>query len=127
MRNVTRGGRCLDSPRHRPSTRNHPVPTSHADRHVQSMSPYGSAEAVLDVVFGQLGRGPYIAGERCTAADVLWGAALDWMTAFKLIDPPPAVRAYVDRMMAKPGVLRAGERDRELMAAAQPEAGGTAA
>jgi glutathione S-transferase len=84
-----------------------------------SMSPYGDVETVLGVVFDQLSRGPYIVGERYTAADVLWAAALGWMTAFKLVEATPTVRAYVDRVTARPGVARAREKDAALLAAAK--------
>ena len=84
----------------------------------RSMSPYGDADDVLRVVFDQLERGPYITGQRCTAADVLWGAALDWMTGFKVVEATPAVRAYIDRVMARPGVARARAKDKALMEAA---------
>ena len=88
----------------------------------QSMSPYGDVETVLKVIFEQLSRGPYIVGERYTAADVLWGGALGWMTAFKMVEASPAVQAYIDRVMGKPGVVRAREKDQALLAAAKSTA-----
>jgi glutathione S-transferase len=83
----------------------------------QSMSPYGNVKAVLDTLFGQLARGPYVIGERYTAADVLWAGALAWMSSLKVVEATPAVQAYVDRVMARPGVQRARELDRALLAA----------
>ncbi|WP_410954055.1 glutathione S-transferase C-terminal domain-containing protein, partial [Pseudomonas aeruginosa] len=38
-----------------------------------SMSPYGNFDAMLDTLTAQLEKGPYLLGERFTAADVLWG------------------------------------------------------
>ena len=81
----------------------------------RSMSPYGDVDSVLKTVEERLSSAPYVAGERCTAADVLWGAALDWMTGFKVMEATPAVRAYVDRVMARPGVARARQKDRALI------------
>lgn len=81
----------------------------------RSMSPYGDVDAVLKTVYDRLERNPWITGERFTAADVLWGAALGWMTGFKVVEPPPAVQAYVGRVMARPGVARAREKDQALL------------
>ncbi|KAB7764839.1 glutathione S-transferase family protein [Xanthomonas maliensis] len=77
----------------------------------QSMSPYGDVATVVEVVDAQLARGPYLLGERCSAADVLWGSALGWMVAFGLLDPPGPTRTYVERMAARPAVARAAAVD----------------
>ena len=41
-------------------------------------SPYGDYDTMLGALTGQLARGPYLFGDRFTAADVLWGVALAW-------------------------------------------------
>jgi glutathione S-transferase len=87
--------------------------------HMQS--PYGSAEEVIATVQQQLARGPWLLGERFTAADLLWGKALSWMVAFKLFPDGPAVRAYTERFNARPAVQRAAARDAELAAQQQAE------
>ena len=46
--------------------------------------------------------GPYLLGERFSAADVLWGAALGWTTSFKLVPEEPAIMAYLARIQARP-------------------------
>ena len=81
-----------------------------------AMSPYGSYEAVMDLVNAQLRRGPYLLGERFTAADVLWGAALAWTTMFKLVPETPEITAYVGRHLQRPAVARAREKDAALAA-----------
>ena len=45
-----------------------------------STSPYGDYDTMLSTLAGQLARGPWILGERFSAADVLWGTALTWTT-----------------------------------------------
>jgi glutathione S-transferase len=75
----------------------------------RAMSPYGEFDAVWSAVLGALRPGPYILGERFSAADVLWGAALSWMTAFKLAPPSPEVEAYLARHAARPAVRRLAE------------------
>ncbi|WP_407522049.1 glutathione S-transferase family protein [Methylobacterium oryzisoli] len=82
-----------------------------------AMSPYGSYEAVMDLVNAQLRRGPYLLGERFTAADVLWGAALAWTTMFKLVPETPEITAYVGRHLQRPAVARVREKDAALEAA----------
>ena len=42
-----------------------------------AMSPYGDYDTMLGALTAQLKRGPWLLGERFTAADVLWGTALD--------------------------------------------------
>ncbi|WP_369980868.1 glutathione S-transferase family protein [Xanthomonas bundabergensis] len=73
----------------------------------RGMSPYADCDTVMGVVDDQLARGDYLLGERCTAADVLWGSALGWMVGFGLMDPPAPTRAYLERMAARPAVQRA--------------------
>ncbi|MDE2290294.1 MAG: glutathione S-transferase C-terminal domain-containing protein, partial [Burkholderiales bacterium] len=80
----------------------------------ESTSPYGSYEAVVSAVEQQLQRGPWLLGERFTAADALWGSALGWVTGFKLMPASPAVLAYLERFQARPAVQRAQALDAEL-------------
>jgi glutathione S-transferase len=81
-----------------------------------STSPYGDFETVINTISAQLARGPYLLGERFTAADVLWGAALNWTTMFKLVPETPVVRAYIDRILARPAIQRAQAADAALAA-----------
>lgn len=86
-----------------------------------STSPYGDFDTVIAAINAQLAKGPYLLGDRFTAADVLWGAALDWITMFKLMPETPVVRAYIDRILARPAIKRAQTADLAL-AQAQDEA-----
>jgi glutathione S-transferase len=82
-----------------------------------SMSPYGDYDTMLKTLTDQLGKGTYLLGERFTAADVLWGTALRWMTMFKLVPDLPVVMAYVERVNARPSVAAVRAKDAELAAA----------
>jgi len=85
------------------------------------MSPYGDFDTMLSTLRGQLAKGPYLLGERVSAADVLWGMALGWATGFKLVPETPDIADYVARMSARPAAIRAREKDANLAAAqAQP-------
>ncbi|RQS63421.1 glutathione S-transferase family protein [Burkholderia sp. Bp8963] len=81
-----------------------------------SASPYGDFDTVINTICAQLDKGPYLLGERFTAADVLWGAALNWTTMFKLVPETPVVRAYIDRILARPAIQRAQAADAALAA-----------
>ena len=88
-----------------------------------STSPYGDYDTVLKTLWDQLGDGPYLLGDRFTAADVLWGTALRWTTMFKLVPETPAVKAYIERVTARPAALRAAKIDEEIMASRAAPAG----
>lgn len=81
-----------------------------------AMSPYGTFDAVLDTITAQLRAGPYLLGETFSAADVLWGGALGWMTQFKLVPELPEIMDYVHRVTTRPAFERAKERDAALAA-----------
>jgi glutathione S-transferase len=88
-----------------------------------STSPYGDYETMLKTLWDQLGDGPYLLGERFTAADVLWGSALRWTTMFKLVPETPAVKAYIERVTSRPAALRAAKIDEDIMAKRAAQAG----
>src|SRR6186713_2206940 len=72
-----------------------------------STSPYGDYETMLKTLTDQLAKGPFLLGERFTAADVLWGTALRWTTMFKLVPETPVVTGYIARVTSRPAVARA--------------------
>jgi glutathione S-transferase len=79
------------------------------------MVPYGDFDTTLRTVSSQLSKGPWLLGGRFTAADVLWGTALTWITKFGLIDPDAAIKSYVDRWNARPSVGRVAQIDADLL------------
>jgi glutathione S-transferase len=81
-----------------------------------SMSPYGDYDTMLATLTRQLRAGPYLLGERFSAADVLWACALGWTTGFKLVPELPEVMDYIARMNARPAFQRATALDAELAA-----------
>ncbi len=80
----------------------------------QSTSPYGDFDTMLNTLVDQLRKGPYLLGECFTAADVLWGTALRWTTAFKLVPALPEIAAYIERIAARPSVAKVAAKDAEL-------------
>jgi glutathione S-transferase len=79
-------------------------------------SPYGDYDTMLKTLTDQLARGPYLLGDTFTAADVLWGTALNWTTMFKLVPELPVIRAYIDRVVSRPAMQRAAAADAALAA-----------
>ena len=82
-----------------------------------STSPYGDYETMLKTLTDQLAVGPFLLGERFTAADVLWGTALRWTTMFKLVPELPVIADHVARVTARPAFARAAKIDADLVAA----------
>lgn len=79
--------------------------------------PYGSYETMLNALLAQLAVGPYLLGERFTAADILWAISLRWTTGFKLVPEKPEIMAYIERIESRPAVVRAKLKDKKLLAA----------
>lgn len=90
-----------------------------------AMSPYGDYDTMLKTLVDQLAKGPYLLGDRFSAADVLWGGALTYTTMFKLVPELPEIAAYIRRHAARPSVAKVMAKDAEL--AAQHEAAARAA
>jgi glutathione S-transferase len=84
------------------------------------MSPYGDFETVMTTLSGQLQTGPYLLGSAFTAADVLWGTAMEWTTMFGLVPPSPVLSAYIERVSSRPAAVRAREQDAALAAQHKP-------
>lgn len=64
-------------------------------------------DAVLDIVAGALKDGPFLLGERFTAADVMMGATLAMRMFTGQIPPRPELSAYVDRLAGRPAYAAA--------------------
>jgi glutathione S-transferase len=84
---------------------------------LQAMSPYGDFDSVMRLVTGQLATGPWLLGDRFTAADVLWGMALGWTIGFGLVPASPVLSDYVSRVMTRPAALRVTAADKALVEA----------
>src|SRR5215813_12765632 len=94
-----------------------------------SMVPYGDYDTMLKTLTDRLAKGPYLLGERMSAADVLWGTALTWTTMFKLVPELPLIMDYIARLKARPSVAKVNAADAKLVAeheAAAAKAGAAA-
>lgn len=75
---------------------------------------YGSYDDTVNALVSAVRTGPYILGERFSAADVVLGGAIRWLTLFKLLPDKPEFASYVERITARPAFKRAMEKDEEL-------------
>jgi len=82
----------------------------------RAMSPYGDFDTVIDTLAAALAPGPWLLGDRFSAADVLWGTALGWTTQFKLVPERPAFMNYLRRVADRPAMARARAKDAALVA-----------
>ncbi len=86
---------------------------------------FGPLSGALDALETQLARTPYLAGDAFSAADVATGSQIGWGLRFGTIEPRPALRAYWDRISARPALRRATDADNAAMPPkpAEPEGG----
>ena len=69
---------------------------------------WGDAQRVFDVLDDALQKGPWILGEKFSAADIVIGSGLNFaVRLFKMVPSRPAFDAYIDRCMARPAFQRA--------------------
>lgn len=76
---------------------------------------YGSYELVVSTLVEAVGRTPYIAGDRFTAADVYVGSHIGFGLAFGTLEPNAAFSSYWERLSSRPAWLRSEELDNALM------------
>ena len=69
---------------------------------------YGSYEDVVNALKGALGKGPYLLGDKFTAADVYVGAEINWAMMFGApgLKGEPVFDDYVARLTDRPAYKR---------------------
>jgi glutathione S-transferase len=101
-------GSCFEPALVDRSQQNKPAPPS--------MSPYGDYDTMFKTLNDQLDQGPWMLGRTFSAADVLWGTALQWTTKFNLVVATPPIQAYIDRIAARPASIAVRDKDAQLAA-----------
>jgi len=81
-----------------------------------TQSPYADYESMLGALETQISKGPYLLGERMTAADILWGVAFSWTMMFDLVPKKEAFVRYAERITARPAFQRVSSADDEMAA-----------
>lgn len=80
----------------------------------RAQSPYADFDTTLNAITQALQPGPWLLGERFSAADVLWGNALRWVTGFGMVEATPVIADYIARVVARPAEQRAMKADAAL-------------
>jgi glutathione S-transferase len=75
---------------------------------------YGDFDTTMDVIANAVTPGPYLMGDRFTAADVVIGSNLRWGTIFKMIPQRKEFADYIGRVAERPAAKRAQAKDEEL-------------
>ena len=75
---------------------------------------WGNYDIMLRVLEDGVRAGPWVMGERFTAADVLLGSSINFMRQFGLLGERPVLDAYLDRCLQRPAYQAALDRDKEL-------------
>jgi glutathione S-transferase len=81
----------------------------------RAMLGYGDFDMTMDVIAKAVEKGPYIMGERFTAADVIIGANIRWGMIFKLLPERKEFLDYAARLAARPAAQRADAKDKALL------------
>ena len=68
---------------------------------------YGNYDDTLNTLEKAVTPGPFVLGERFSAADVYLGSAIGWGLSMKAIEPRPAFAAYLGRVSSRPAYQRA--------------------
>jgi glutathione S-transferase len=68
---------------------------------------WGSFDAMIQTLEAGLAPGPWLLGDRFTAADVMVGSSAAFMRMFKMLPSSPVIEAYADRCLARPAYQKA--------------------
>ena len=79
-------------------------------------SGWGDWDLMMEVLEKGLEPGPWLLGERFSAADVLVGSSVYFMKIFGILPENPVLGAYVERCLARPAYAKALARDAEFAA-----------
>jgi glutathione S-transferase len=69
------------------------------------------AEEAMPVLIRQLSKGPYLLGERFTAADILYGTTFAMFSQGPLASNNAVIEEYAKRVTSRPAFARAAARD----------------
>ena len=70
---------------------------------------HGTEEDVLKSLDVALSSGPYLLGDKVSAADIVMGSLLNFATMFGAIEKKGKIADYIDRMAARPAFAKAQE------------------
>ena len=71
-------------------------------------------ETTMNILANAVAKGPYLLGDKFTAADVVVGAGVNWGLMFGTVPKRPEFEAYAERLRARPAMQRQLAKDAEL-------------
>jgi glutathione S-transferase len=77
---------------------------------------WGDYDAMVAAVSGAVATGPYLLGEQFSMADVVFGGTVRYVTMFGMMTPTPEISAYLERLVARPALQRADDKNKQVMA-----------
>ncbi len=77
---------------------------------------WGDHETMLKTIEGAVTGRDYVLGKQFSMADVVFGGTLAFMMRFKMLDAGPAVKAYTERICARPAFQRSQEKNQSVAA-----------
>jgi glutathione S-transferase len=80
----------------------------------ERMAGYGTFGQVMDVLEDAVSRGPYLAGDTFTAADLYVGSHIGFGLQFGMMEKRPAFEQYLARITERPAAVRAKQIDDAL-------------
>lgn len=80
-----------------------------------SAAGWGTHADMVHSVDVALSNGDFILGDMFSMADVIFGGTVRYMTAFKMLEPSDKVRAYLERIDARPAFKRAEARNASVV------------
>lgn len=81
----------------------------------QGMVGYGSYEQMVDALETAVEAGPFMLGDRFSAADVYVGSQIGWGLQFRTLPDRETFKTYAGRIMSRPAAIRAREMDDALI------------
>jgi glutathione S-transferase len=77
----------------------------------RAKSGWGNFDTMIEVLTRGLEPGPWLLGDKFTAADVLVGSSVHFMKVFGVLPDVPVLGAYAERCLARPAFQKALARD----------------
>jgi glutathione S-transferase len=77
-------------------------------------SGWGNFDAMIEVLERGLESGPWLLGDRFSAADVLVGSSVYFMKLFGILPDSEVLTGYAERCLARPAYAKALARDAEI-------------
>lgn len=74
---------------------------------------WGDYDSMIETLEAGLSPGPWLLGERFSAADVMVGSSVHFMQLFGILPDRAALTAYAERCLARPAYRKALARDEE--------------